>query len=100
MENKDQVKVAELKRFFESRKPGISVCTDRDSDLRAASFRFDPDEAHVVSRLLYISADVLDDHSIDKIIEGLKSRRWEEVLESVPEGTKIIYTSKGFQTVR
>ncbi len=100
MENKDQVKVAELKQFLESRKPGISVCTNWDYDLRAASFRFDPDEAHVLSRLLYISDDVLDDHSIDKIIEGLKSRRWEEVIDSVSAGTKIIYTSKGFQTVR
>ncbi len=87
-------RIKALKKYFEGRSPWISVQADWDSDLLAWAFRFDGGPG--MRRSLRISAAVIDDTPVPRVIAGLEKAHWEEVLKR-PGSPGVIFTSKGLQ---
>lgn len=91
---KHSQKIEELRKYFQTEYPDLSIQTKWDINFIAQSFRFD--RSANVAHLLMISNVVLEDYSTEEIIEKLKTHSWKHVLAA--HGSEpIMFTSYGFQ---
>lgn len=84
-------KIEELKKYFVSKKEDYEVANKVDFISQNIKFRFCKGKE---IKIFEVSRDVMEDLSIDQIIQKLEKGKWESVLESP---NRMILTHAGFR---